>query len=75
MQVVGSDKFKFFPVQFDKVIIPLGNIRSIQEERYGSNPPYVYVRTIYDESFRLDVDFPLAKALEIYKNAFNECEY
>ena len=75
MQVVGSDKFKFFPVQFDKVIIPLGRIRSIQEEQYGSNPPYVYVRTIYDETFRLDVDFPLSKAFEIYKNAFNECEY
>ena len=74
MQVVGSDKFKFFPVKIGNVILPFASIRSIYEENYGDEKR-VYIKTIYDDTFHVKGNITLEQANEIYAKAFKDCEF
>jgi hypothetical protein len=74
MQVVGSDKFKFFPVKIGNIILPFASIRSIYEEAYGDEKR-LYIKTVYDDTYHVEGDITLDQANEIYTKAFKDCEY
>ena len=73
MQVVGSDKFKFFPVHFDNVIIPFGDILAITNKKSGERG-YVEILTVSGNThYPNDISFD--RASEIYVQAFKDCEF
>ena len=73
MQVVGSDKFKFFPVRFDNIIIPFGEILVIENKKSGERD-YVEIFTVFGNThYPNDISFE--RAVEIYTKAFKDCEY
>lgn len=73
MQVVGSDKFKFFPICFDNVVIPFGDILAIKSGKSGERY-YVEILTVSGNThYPNDISFD--RAVEIYIQAFKDCEY
>ena len=73
MQVVGSDKFKFFPVRFDNITIPFGDILAIKQKRRGEDK-YVEILTASGNT-HYPSDITFEKANEIYAQAFKDCEF
>lgn len=73
MQVVGSDKFKFFPICFGNVVIPFGDILAIKSGKSGERD-YVEILTVSGNThYPNDISFD--RAVEIYIQAFKDCEY
>ena len=68
MQIIGSDKFKFFPVKFRDVIIPLGQIRAIYASSHN-----VMIDVEHEDTFEIS-DMSIEQAMEIIKKAYDECE-
>ncbi len=73
MQLVGGDKFKFFPVTFGSVIIPLGNIKAIRHYSKEDAQPQVEIHTYTENSFYPKISFEQAQ--QIWEKAFKDCEY
>lgn len=74
MQVIGSDKFKFFPVRFNNVTIPFGDILSIKQKRANDEKEYVEICTV-SGSTHYPSELTFEKANDIYSNAFKVCDY
>lgn len=74
MQVVGSDKFKFFPVRFNNITVPFGDILAIKQKRTTAEVEYVEIRTA-SGSTHYPSDISFEKANEIYTQAFKDCEF
>ena len=73
MQLVSGDKFKFFPVRFDNVTIPFGDILAVKNKKSGERE-YVEILTASGNThYPNDLSFDAAN--EIYKRAFKDCEY
>lgn len=70
--VVGNQKFKSFPVRFGKVIIPLGEIKSIMELKHDGEK-CVCVYTFSGDSFKI-FNLSLEEAEKIYLSAYSTSE-
>lgn len=73
MQLVSGDKFKFFPVKFGTVIVPLGNIKTIFSRSVDAENPMVEIKTYSEEVYTSKISEQEAQA--IWEKAFKECEY
>lgn len=73
MQVVGSDKFKFFPVKIGNIVIPLGNIRYVKAKPQQNDTPMVEIGTYTDDTHYPAIS--LDAAHEAISKAFKDCEY
>jgi len=73
MQVVGSDKFKVFPVQIGNVVVPLGNIRYIKSKPQPNSEPMVEIGTYTDDTHYPQVTIEVAH--EAVKKAYKDCEF
>ena len=74
MQVVGSDKFKFFPVRFNNITVPFGDILAIKQKRTAAEVEYVEISTA-SGSTHYPSELTFEKANDIYSNAFKVCDY
>jgi hypothetical protein len=68
MQFISSEKFKFFPVTFDNVTIPFGEIKHIKNIVRGQDAPYVEICTTDGVIHFPNISFD--EATQIYKSAF-----
>lgn len=74
MQVIGSDKFKFFPVRFNDMVMPFGEILAIKRRKKPDDQEYVEISTVSGNTY-YPSDLTFEKANEIYSGAFKECEF
>lgn len=74
MQIVGSDKFKFFPVRFNDMVMPFGEILVIKRRKEPDDQEYVEISTVSGNTY-YPSDLTFEKANEIYSGAFKECEF
>jgi hypothetical protein len=74
MQVIGSDKFKFFPVRFNDIVMPFGDILVIKSRKKANGEEYVEISTVSGNTY-YPFDMTFDKANEIYSGAFKECEF
>lgn len=74
MQVIGSDKFKFFPVRFNDMVMPFGEILVIKRRKKPDDQEYVEISTVSGNTY-YPSDLTFEKANEIYSGAFKECEF
>ncbi len=74
MQIVGSDKFKFFPVRFNDIVMPFGGILVIKRRKKPDDQEYVEITTVSGNTY-YPSDLTFEKANEIYSGAFKECEF
>lgn len=74
MQVIGSDKFKFFPVRFNDIVMPFGEILVIKRRKKPDDQEYVEISTVSGNTC-YPSDLTFEKANEIYSGAFKECEF
>lgn len=74
MQVIGSDKFKFFPVRFNDIVMPFGDILVIKSRKKANDEEYVEISTVSGNTY-YPSDMTFDKANEIYSGAFKECEF
>jgi hypothetical protein len=74
MQVIGSDKFKFFPVRFNDIVMPFGEILVIKRRKKPDDQEYVEISTVSGNTY-YPSDLTFEKANEIYSDAFKECEF
>ena len=74
MQVIGSDKFNFFPVRFNDIVMPFGDILVIKSRKKANDEEYVEISTVSGNTY-YPSDMTFDKANEIYSGAFKECEF